>query len=185
MFERSFSELLNSLQIELPHILIIGDINFDMSKDNTWSNLCNTYDLQNLVCGSICSKGAQPTALGVILSSLPKRFKHNIDEPCFLSDFHNVICAVTKLRCHPIVHRRIYYRSYKHFNEKSYVRDLYSAPFAICDIFDDHDDNAWCFIKVLSDVMEKNDPVKSKVIKKPQIPHMKSKLRKAMLRNGI
>ena len=56
MFERSFSELLNSLQIESPYILIIGDINFDMRKDNTLSNLCNTYDLQNLV--------AQPVAKG-------------------------------------------------------------------------------------------------------------------------
>ena len=32
VFERSFNELLNSLQTESPHILIIGDINFDMSK---------------------------------------------------------------------------------------------------------------------------------------------------------
>ena len=63
VFERSFSELLNSLQIESPHILIIGDINFDMRKDNTLSNLCNTYDLQNLVCGPTCSKGAQPTSM--------------------------------------------------------------------------------------------------------------------------
>ena len=156
-----------------------------MRKDNTLSNLCNTYDLQNLVCGPTCSKGAQPTALDVILSSEPKRFKHTINEPCFLSDFHNVICTVTKLLCPPIVPRRIYYRSYKHFDEESYVRDLYSAPFVICDIFDDPDDKAWCFTKVLSDVMEKNAPVKSKVIKKPQIPYMNSKLRKAMHRRNM
>ena len=180
VFERSFSELLNSLQIESPHIFIIGDINFDMSKENTLSTLCTTYDLKNLVCGPTCSKGAKSTALDVILSSEPKRFKHTINEPCFLSDFHNVICTVTKLLCPSVVPRRVYYRSYKHFNEESYVRDLNSAPFMVCNIFDDPDDRAWCFTKVLSDVMEKNAPVKSKVIKNPQIPYMNSKLRKAM-----
>ena len=63
VFERSFSELLNSLQIESPHILIIGDINFDMNKENTLSNLCNTYDLKNLVSGPTCNKGANQPLL--------------------------------------------------------------------------------------------------------------------------
>ena len=100
-----------------------------------------------------------------------------------MSDFHNAICTVTKLLCPPVVPRRIYYRSYKHFNEESYVsyvRDLHSAPFTLCDIFNDPDDKAWCFTKLLSDVIEKNAPVKSKVIKKPHIPYMNSKLRKSM-----
>ena len=185
VFERSFSELLNSLQMESLHIFIIGDINFDMSKENTLSNLCTTYDLKNLVCGPTCSKGAKSTALDVILSSEPKRFKHTINEPCFLSDFHNVICTVTKLLCPPVVPKRVYYRSYKHFNEESYVRDLNSAPFMVCNIFGDPDDRAWCFTKVLSDVMEKNAPVKSKVIKKHQIPYMNSKLRKAMYKRNM
>ena len=126
-----------------------------MSKEITLSNLCNTYDLKNLVCGPASNKGTKSTALDVILSSEPKWFKHTINESCFLSDFHNVICTVTKLLCPPVVPRRIYYRSYKHFNEEFYVRDLHSARFTLCDIFDDPDDKAWCFTKVLSDVMEK------------------------------
>ena len=87
--------------------------------------------------------------------------------------------------CPPVVPRRVYYRSYKHFNEESYVRDLNSATFMVCNIFDDPDDRAWCFTKVLSDVMEKNAPVKSKVIKKPQIPYMNCKLRKAMHKRNM
>ena len=58
VFERSFSEFLNSLQFESSHIWIIGDINFDMSKDNASSNLCNTCGLQNVACCPTCSKEA-------------------------------------------------------------------------------------------------------------------------------
>ena len=43
VFERSFSELLNYLQIESPHILIIGDINFDMNKEKV---LYQTYAIR-------------------------------------------------------------------------------------------------------------------------------------------
>ena len=52
VFERSFSELLNSLQIESSHILIIRDIDFDMSEENTLSNICSMCDLKNLECGT-------------------------------------------------------------------------------------------------------------------------------------
>ena len=156
-----------------------------MRKDSILSNLCNAYDLRNLVSRPTCSEGAQPAALDVILSSELKRIKHIKNKPCFLSGFPNVICTATKVLCPPIVPGRIYYRSYKHFNEESYVRDLHSAPFAICDIFDDPHDKAWCFSKVPYDVMGKNAPVKSKVVKKPQIPYMNSKLRKAMHRRNM
>ena len=50
----------------------------------------------------------------------------------------------------------------------------------ICDIFHDPGDKAWCFTKVLPDVMERNVPLESKVIKNPQMPYMNYKLRKAM-----
>ena len=56
----------------------------------------------------------------------------------------------------------IYYWSYKDFNEESYVKDLHSVAFMVCDIFDDADDNAWCFKKVLTDGMEKNTPLSQK-----------------------
>ena len=40
----------------------------------------------------------------------------------------------------------------------------------ICNVFDDPDDKALCFTKLLSDVMEKNAPSKTKIIKKPSVP---------------
>ena len=67
-----------------------------------------------------------------------------------------------------MVPRRIHHQSYKPFNEESYVRDQYSASFAIFGIFHDPDDKTWCFTKVFND--EKNAPLKSKFMKKPQIP---------------
>ena len=66
-----------------------------------------------------------------------------------------------------------------------YLNDLNNAPFMICNVFDDPDDKAWCFTKLLSDVMEKNAPSKTKIIKKPSVPFMNSNLRKAMHKRNM
>ena len=66
------------------------------------------------------------------------------------------------------------------FHADIYLNYLNNAPFMICNIYDDPDDKTWCYTKLLSDVMEKNAPSKSKIVKKPSVPFMNSNLRKAM-----
>ena len=75
----------------------MGDINFDMSSNNTLSDSCVLYNLSNLVVGPTCFNGDKPSAVDVLLSSEPKRFKCAINTSCSLSDFHNFTCVATKL----------------------------------------------------------------------------------------
>ena len=95
VFESNFNKLLTCVQMESPHILILGDLNFNMNVENVLSDLCCTYNLRNLVSGPTCFKGANPTALDVILSSEPKRCKNTMNKPCFFSDYHN-ICVLLR-----------------------------------------------------------------------------------------
>ena len=44
-----------------------------------------------------------------------------------------------------------------------YVQNI---PFSVCDVFDDVDDRLWSFNKLFSDVIDKNAPVKNKILKK-------------------
>ena len=108
-----------------------------------------------------------------------------MNKPCFLSDYHNIVCIVTRLQCPPRVPKCITCRSYKNFHEDIYLNDLNNAPFMICNVFDDPDDKAWCFTKLLSDVMVKNAPSKNKIFKKPSVPFMNSNLRKAMHKRNM
>ena len=110
----------------------------------------------------------------MILSNEPNRFKSTINVNCSLSDFH-IVCTATKLQCpppHPEYDRKLFYRSYRKFNEESYTEDLQNMPLAVCDVFDDIDDKVWCFHKLVTDVMDINAPVKCKVIDKPSVPYM-------------
>ena len=159
-----------------------------MNQENLLTSFCNTHDLENLVKGPTCFKGENPTCIDVILSNEPNRFKSTINVNCSLSDFHNIVCTATKLQCPPEYDRKLFYRSYRKFNEESYTEDLQNMPLSVCDVFDDIDDKVWCFHKLVTDVMDINAPVKCKVIDKPSVPYMNGSLRRNihyrnMLRN--
>ena len=85
-FELSFSDLCNALQNESSHWFVMGDIIFYMNSDKPLYDLCVMYNLSNLVVGPTCFKNDNPTAVDVLLSSEPKRFKCALNPS---SDFHN------------------------------------------------------------------------------------------------
>ena len=163
----------------------MGDTNFDMKTDNLLCDLCVTYNLTNLVGGPTCFKGENPSAVDVLLSSEPKRFKGSLNLTCSLSDFHNVTCVASKLHKSYVSPKTIFYRSYKKFDDETFINDVKYIPFSVCDIFYDHDDRLWSFNKLLSDVIDKNAPVKKKIIKKPSVPYMNSRLRQAIHKKNM
>ena len=74
-FEKEFVETCNLLQTESNHLLLIGDMNFNMVVENKLSELCRLYDLKNLVKGPTCYKGETPSAVDVIISKNRLGFK--------------------------------------------------------------------------------------------------------------
>ena len=100
----------------------------------------------------------------------------------YLSDFHNFTCMATKLHKSYMLPKTIFYRSYNKFDDQTFIDDVKNIPFSVCDIFDDEDDRLWSFSKLLSGIIDCNAPVKKKVLKKPSVPYMNSRLRKAILR---
>ena len=163
----------------------MGDTNFDMNADNLLCDLCVTYNLTNLVGGPTCFKGNNPSAVDVLLSSEPKRFKGALNVISSLSDFHNVTCVASRLHKSYASPKTIIYRSYKKFDDETFINDVKYIPFSVCDIFDDHDDSLWSFNKLLSDVIDKNAPVKKKIIKKPSVPYMNIRLRQAIHKKNM
>ena len=70
-------------------------------------------------------------------------------------------------------------------NKFDAVECILSEGFSVCDIFDDEDDRLWGFSKLLSGVIDSNAPVKTKILKKPSVPYMNSRLRQAIHRKNM
>ena len=90
--------------------------------------------------------------------------------PTGISDFHNLVCAATKLHKPHEVARQMTYRSFKMFDEVLYIKDLESAPLHVSGIFDDVDDQLWFHNALLTNVIDSHAPLKSRVIKRQQVP---------------
>ena len=139
-FELLFSDLCNALQSESSHWFVMGDTNFDINSDNPLGDLCVMYSLSNVVVGSTCFKSDNPTAVDVLLSSEPKRFKCALNTSCSLSDFHNFTCVATKLQKCYTSPRTIFYRSNKKFYDENFMNYVKNIPFSVHAVFDDEDD---------------------------------------------
>lgn len=188
MFTCTFGTLLELLYKETKNILVMGDINFDMLKSNPLLGQCELFDLKNIVKGATCFKGNNPTSIDVVLSSNPGRIKTHFNFTCGVSDHHNIVGVSTKITFEKQPPRKVFYRTYKHFNEKDYSRDLSYIPISVVDIFDDTDDKTWAYEILLTEIIDEHAPIKKRTLRKHTAPFMNSELRKAihkksMLRN--
>ena len=182
-FELFFSDLCNALQSESSDWCVMGETNFDMNSDNTLCDLCVMFSLLNLVVGPTCFKIGNPTAVDALLSSEPKRFKCALNTSCSLSDFHNFTYVATKLqKCYTSPITIFFTEVIKKNGDEN---DVIKIPFFVCDIFDDEDDRLWGFSKLLSGVIDSNAPIKKKILKKPSVPCMNSRLRQAIHRKNM
>ena len=78
---KTFSEEINlslsTIVNEYDNIMLIGDLNLNTkSKNNSYySDLCDTFDLTNLIKANTCFKSSNQTSIGVILTNRPRNLK--------------------------------------------------------------------------------------------------------------
>ena len=179
IFTRKFEICLEKALDISNDIVVMGDINFNMMYENPFSNICNNFDLSNLIAEPTCFKGV-PSLLDVFMVNNTRRFKNTLNISCPISDHHNLICSATKCHLPPQVPKLIYYRSMKQFNLEQFLINLEYIPMNVCDVFDNVNDNFWTYTLLLNDVVETHSPLKKKHVKKPSPVYMNSELRKAI-----
>ena len=179
--------LLDKCYMECKSVYILGDLNINfLNLPGLVNQFMNQYGLTNLVEGHTCYKNAQnPSLIDVFLSNTPARISAHLNVSVGISDFHNLICAATRIHAPIQMKRKITYRSFKKFNEQKFNDDLEKVPLHVCNVFDDIDDVMWSFNHLLSEVVDAHAPVKTKLLKKPQLPYMNGQLRKAINVKGM
>ena len=79
----------------------------------------------------------------------------------------------------------IVYRSYKHFDEIAYKKDMADIPHHVGEVFDDIDDRCWFTQTLISSVINEHAPMKKKKPVKKPVPFMNSQLRKVCHRKAM
>ena len=113
------------------NIVIMGDLNVNMLKrNNALTNCLDINGLTNIVKNATCFKGT-PSLIDFIVTNKPKRFKSTISADTGLSDIHSMVCTSTKFHVPKQKLTTFTYRSYKHFNNESFLSDLSVIPYHI------------------------------------------------------
>ena len=76
--------------------VFFGDKNCDMFKDNILYDLCDIYDMKNIVTGATCFKNETPTLIDVFLTNKPNSFCRSINIDTGISDFHNLTGIISR-----------------------------------------------------------------------------------------
>lgn len=66
-FKMYFEDTCESIYDQYEHVIIIGDLNFNMLHNNALSVLCPVYNLTNIINEPICFKSNRATLIDVML----------------------------------------------------------------------------------------------------------------------
>ena len=155
-------------------------MNCNLSHRSGLSDVCDVFGLTNLVKEPTCFKGDTPTLVDVFLTNRPKCFSGVINVDIGTSDFHNYVGVVSRAFAPRQIRRKITYRSMKNFQEDAFRAACDNIPFHVSNVFEDIDDIYWAHSQVFLSVLNEHAPLKTKWIKKEQVPYMNSELRKAI-----
>ena len=146
-----------------------------MPKFKKISNLCDTFDLENLVKSPTCFQGENPSSIDVMLTNKNRSFINTKVVATGLSDCHGMITTMLRTHVKNIKPTIIKYRSFKHFNEQSFLLELEE-----CMQNRDFENEIEPFESFLNDfqnIIDHHAPLKSKVVRGNDGPFMTKQLR--------
>ena len=117
------SHIGKSLDELIGNLIRIGDFNSQMEEDAM--NVCDIYNLKNLISEPACFKNAQsPTHIDLILANKPNSFQSSKRIAAGTSDFHKMTVSVLKVHFKKLSPTKLKYRNYKHFNLEFFKDEL-------------------------------------------------------------
>ena len=181
-----FDELENTLNKALSkvdNIIVLGDINIDCHNPNHndfdyINTLCETFNLKNLIKDKTCFASTHGSSIDVILTNKPRSFQHTLTCETGLSDHHHMITTFLRSHLVRLKPKKIFYRSYKRFDESMFLEDVKNVNF-VCDT-EDPDLNYENLINGFCSIIDKHAPLKQKTLRGNEAPFMNKNLRKAI-----
>ncbi|XP_062612802.1 uncharacterized protein LOC134274545, partial [Saccostrea cucullata] len=158
-------------------------MNFDLldkDKGAPLLDICDIFDFTNLVKGPTCfTRIAKPSLLDVCLTKDDTKINKICNFSCGLSDVHNFIGVQFKCNIKQSDSKWKRCRTFKNFDEESFISDLAQVDF----YYEDHNDINLAFSDFnnkFATIIDKHAPMKMRKIRPNQVPCMNKELRKAI-----
>ena len=181
-FKVCFNEICEEVFDKYEHVVIIGDLNFNMLHTNALSDMCPVFNLTNIISEPTCHKSEQSSLIDVMLVSKRRKFIKGFSYNVGISDFHNIIGGILRLHRPPPPSKTIFFRNFAKVNYNAVKDDLANSDLTSQVKLSTSAEGAFDILhSTLIDCINKHAPRKSKVIKSSDFPFMSSRLRKSIL----
>ncbi|KAL9985372.1 hypothetical protein ACROYT_G007767 [Oculina patagonica] len=148
------------------NVFCLGDLNCDIlhPSDNgkegrAWLDICDVYDLENLIKEPTRISRTKESCLDVIATNAPVFALHAGTLELGLSD-HKLVYAVLNKK---VMKPKVAFtksRCFKNFDEEAFNNDLERVPFDVAYLFDDVSDICWAFEKMYTNVLDDHAPLR-------------------------
>ena len=165
------------------NIVLAGDLNVNMdipAKDTKGylSDLCDIFDLTNLINKITCHQSKDGSSLDVILTNRPRSFQKTAIVETGTSDWHSMVLTFLRSHFQRYPPKKITYRNFKNFDEKLFIADLKQADLLASIECENPYDSLTRNFKAFVD---RHAPLKQKYIRGNQVPFMTKELSKAIM----
>ena len=165
------------------NILFIGDLNIDLNiphhdKKHFLEDLCDVFDLTNLVKDKTCFMSLVGSSIDVMLTNKPRSFYKTSTIETGLSDHHKLV--VTFLRSHQsfkLKPKHITYRNIKEIDIEKFKEDISNLPLEELHRFSD---SYTGFVTLFKSIVDRHAPIKKKTLRGNNKPFMNLELSKAI-----
>ena len=143
--------------------------NFNVQEnENMLSEFLNAFNAKNIVKNKTCFESIEnPSYVDLIITDKPRSFQHTNIFKRGISDHHKLVTTVIKAKFAKALPKYVHYRNYKNFNEQDFKFELRGKLEV-----DVADANYETFHNVYLNVLNEHAPIKTKVIRGNQAPHI-------------
>ena len=167
------------------NIILLGDFNVnlssscDLSLKRKFTSLLCKFNLKNVIDVPTRLTGDTSSLIDLIITSVPSKFSsHGAYNPG-ISVHHLVYAAVNLWRISEKPKLKLV-RDFKRLDIKALQLEFASAPWFICDIFDDIDDSVWAWDALYKYIIDQHIPLRKTKVRSNSLPWMTSSLRKEL-----
>ena len=175
----SLSKALNKYE----NIILIGDLNIDISIPNNdisnlLGNLCDVFDLSNMIKNNTCFMSQKGTSIDVMLTNKPTSFFKTSTIETGLSDHHKLVISFLKSQnSFKLKPKNIVYRETKKIDLERFKQDISNLPISELQRFPDP---LTGFVTLFKSIVDRHAPIKTKKIRGNNKPFMNSDLNNAI-----
>ena len=173
-FVDNVCRIIDGYALSRENVLLIGDFNMEVG-DRALSPLINTYHLFNLLKGPTCFKTSRGRSIDLILTNKKHSFMKSQSFETGFSDHHHLIYTILKSTFVKLPPRNIRYREYRNFCAEEFQRDLDIK------LRDTIPTDYQALHSVTESVLQKHAPLKQRMVRGNNKPHVKSDMRKAIM----